>query len=160
VSTRIGTINAILVDPTARTVSAIELPLYTGDECCGHQIDLRDVKPIIGADFAEITPLPNGDSGIVDESGLLKDPHIDCFELGEYGPFVGKCVVAGWERNGDAWHDCRSTVDDIQRLVTWSRRIVRGFDVTEAEQPGLRTIRVAPVLPKIDGVSQDSSDAP
>jgi hypothetical protein len=39
---RIGAIRAILVDPTARTVSAIELPLYTGDECCGDQIDLRD----------------------------------------------------------------------------------------------------------------------
>jgi hypothetical protein len=46
---------ALLVDPTARTVTAIELPLYEGDERCGDQIDLRDVKPIIGADYAEMS---------------------------------------------------------------------------------------------------------
>jgi hypothetical protein len=149
---RIGTIRALLVDPTARTVTAIELPLYEGGDCCGDQVDLRDVKPLIGCDYVEMTALPNGDTGIVDESGLLKDHHVDCFELGDYGPIAGKCVVAGWDRNGDAWRDCRSTVEHIQGAITWSRRIVRGFDISEVEQPGLRTITVAPVLPKVDGV--------
>src|SRR5262245_53542276 len=88
---------AIMIDPEARTVSAIEVPVapFPDEPDAGPQVNFKDLYPLLGCDSVELWYLPNGrDAGLVDAEGLYRNKHF--FQLGSNcKPIPGKCIIIG-----------------------------------------------------------------
>jgi hypothetical protein len=68
-----ATIKAISIDPLARTVFGIEVPVgpLFDEPDAGPQVNFKRSLPLIGCDSVEMFYLPNGrDSALIDAEGL------------------------------------------------------------------------------------------
>src|SRR5215469_2961759 len=153
------TIDAILIDPVTRTVSAIKLPIYPpvdgGGYMTGPQIKLKDVYPIIGCTCVEFFPFLNGDSGMINEEGLDEGVPLDCFQVGENcQPLAGKVVVVGNDVQTDSFFAPKTTIDEINAKIRWSKRVLRGMVRHEGEVNTpfgpAHGISFTPIMPKFD----------
>jgi hypothetical protein len=146
-------VRAIMIDPIARTVFAIEVPVaQLSDETeAGPQVDFRDLYPLIGCDGVELFYLPNGrDAALVDAEGLYRNKHF--FQLGSNcKPVPGKCIIIGHEIETDSWRDATITVEDVSRIIIWTRRVLRDVRATSWFGPsGEPIIEQEAVVPIVD----------
>lgn len=104
-------INAILIDAKARSVTAVQFDV-DGDHLA-----------LVDCNLVEAITLPNGDTGWVDEEGLLTNPQ-DFFEMPEHypQPIAGRCLITGteWNDEGDVMVDAKSTVAEVKATIRWA----------------------------------------
>jgi len=100
-------VKAIMIDPAARTVSGIEVPVAPLPEEpeAGPQVNSKDLYPMLGCDGVELFYLPNGrDAALVDAEGLYHNKHF--FQMGpDCKPIPGKCIIIGHDIETDS---CRT----------------------------------------------------
>src|SRR5262249_41241418 len=88
-------VKAIMIDPAARTVSGIEVPvaLYPDEPDAGPQVNFKDLYPLIGCDSVELFYLPNGrDAGLIDAEGLYRNNDF-CQRGGVGSPAADTCMI-------------------------------------------------------------------
>jgi hypothetical protein len=144
---------AIMIDPVARTVAGIEVPLtFLVDEpVAGPQVNFKELYLLLGCDSVEMWYLPNGrDAGLVDAEGLYRNKHF--FQLGpDCKPIPGKCMIIGHDIESDSWQDVTVMVEDISRIIQWTRRVLRDVRTSTWEGPhGEPIIEMEAVLPIVD----------
>lgn len=90
------TIRGILIDPIARAVTEVQLPIDDGDSFndAAHKVMECEIYTIAAH-------LPGGDIMLVDDEGLLTKP--DHFFHTTYypGPLAGKALIVGNTRSGN-----------------------------------------------------------
>lgn len=107
-------INAILIDPVARTVTTVQVDADTPNQ-------LEQMYKLIGCELVEAVNLPNGDTGWIDEEGLLHGPQ-GFFEMPYYPqPLAGRCLITGteWNDEGDVMVDAKTTIESIEKDIQY-----------------------------------------
>ena len=144
---------AIMIDPVARTVSGIEVPLTLLDDEpeAGPQVNFKDLYPLLGCDSIETWYLPNGrDAGLIDAEGLYRNKHF--FQLGpDSRPVPGKCIIIGHNIETDSWQDVTVSVEEVSQIIQWTRRVLRDVRNSTWEGPyGEPIIEMEVILPIVD----------
>src|SRR5262249_8994769 len=146
-------VKAIMIDPAARTVSGIEVPvaLYPDEPDAGPQVNFKDLYSLIGCDSVELFYLPNGrDAALIDAEGLYRNKYF--FQLGaDCRPIPGKCIIIGHEIETDSWQDAIITLEDISGIIIWTRRVLRDVRNSTRHGPhGEPIIEQEAILPIVD----------
>lgn len=97
--------NAYLIDPFARTVTAVE-----------HNGDYQEIYKFIGASTFDIARLNDGDGIFVDDDGLSKHDQAFFLHKGYGQPLAGKALVLGCDDEGDSVSP-RCTLEDLRQQV-------------------------------------------
>lgn len=110
---------AILIDPFAKTVTALHLSDHDNDPLPL----LADLYKLIGTDNLDHNTLQNGDSMWCDDNGLLKDWSTQAFFLAPFcpTPLAGKVVVLrtlpGIDQ--DTMADCKTDIELLRKAIQW-----------------------------------------
>jgi len=107
------TYNAFLIDPAARSISAITVD---------HTDQLAQLYKHIGCELVEALDRLNGDTAWFDEEGLHKPGQQFFFLPDVYPhPLAGRCVITGttWDETGDNLADPKSTAEELAAAVEW-----------------------------------------
>lgn len=105
-------LNLILIDPDNQTVTVVET---TGS--------LAECYRLMNCQLIDIIcRQTNGDALTVDDEGTLKENNSRGFYFNGEGPFVGKTLVAGVDREGDTANPAY-TLEDVCRLVEWEDNV-------------------------------------
>lgn len=118
-------LKAILIDPFTKTVTDYSV-----------ERDFRAIYAAIGRDCFDCVMLPDNHAMYVDDEGLYRKDQA-FFELGGKGPFAGKALILGNDREGDSI-DCSITTGTILKNIVWRPHIeVTGWtEQKETELPG------------------------
>jgi hypothetical protein len=139
---------AILIDPVAKTVTALD---FEGD--------FRAIQKAIDVDcFTIIRPFPDNDDTLyLDDEGLFKDNQsfflLDCYPQ----PLAGKGLILGTDGDDDT--DCASTVEKVKARLTWVDTKCYGMvsDVSEIDHPLLGKTTLTRQTPLFDEIKVDRS---
>lgn len=108
---------AILIDPTARTVTEIELDFGNG----GSTRELDVVYKAMGCDLVDIVRLPHGNMLIVDDEGLLKPNHVYRIQ-GYHEMLAGKTLLIG-DNNNNFQQPPTVTLAEANEMVLWTNYV-------------------------------------
>jgi hypothetical protein len=123
----------ILIDPTARTVSYVEV----GNE-------LRDIYDAIKADTLDVVALPNRDAIYVDDEGLHRKDQ-DFFAIGSrVQPLAGRALILGLNNEGGSV-SVSASVELIRANVRWlaPQEVVERYAEAKAAAHAHKTIEDA-----------------
>lgn len=111
--------SAILIDPVARSVTALQLAVHD-NAAMPH---LQDLYTLLGTDELGHSRLPNGDSMWYDDNGLLKDWGAQAFCLAPFceTALAGRVVVTRYLPgiDEDELLDCRTDLALLQQAIQW-----------------------------------------
>jgi|SRR6266581_6363003 len=135
--TKTKTAKILIIDPTKRTVTEDWLPLHP-EEGVGPQIATKDTRRILkctGVDAFSMRPWGYGNTRCFGDGNGLPDEGVagDFFQLGDptkCHPIPGISFLIDHDAPTDGFSDVTPSVADIERMITWSRRVVRDMPVT------------------------------
>lgn len=94
---------AILIDPTTRTITAIDVK------------DWRDIAPAIDADLFAVVNIDNFRHSIfVDDEGLYTKSDLFYHLDYPHQPLAGRGLVLGYDQRTGESLDCTLTIDEIK----------------------------------------------
>lgn len=149
-------IKGLLIDPTKRTVEEVLLASKPGDpdKCHGTQVLYGEYKRLLGdveMDHTYLGAVANVALGVpvVDDEG----GPMDFWQWPGCDPVPGLTLLHGHRIMEDACFDCPISLEDARAQVTFTKRIIRGYQTTETKGEGqfgeemkLRVERVAPIV--------------
>lgn len=109
---------AILIDPSAKTITPTEL-----------SSDFRDISKQLQCNL--FTSLRLNDSAVMflDDEGLFKESP-SLFKLRDYpSPLAGRALVVGTDEEGET-QPCPLTLEEVQSLISWFPGRLVGFERT------------------------------
>lgn len=107
----------ILIDPTTKTVSAVDVAP-----------GLDAIYKLIDADAFDAVRLPNTDVIYIDDEGLYREDQTYFAIPGAMQPFAGKGLVVGSTRDGDD-ADAKLTVEQVRAMVRFPNIEYAGDDL-------------------------------
>ena len=119
----IPTIKGLLIDPSCRTISEVEIAI--GDGCC-----LESMYEAMDCDYVDVCrgglqflPSAPADDVWYDEAGLYSDCD-DCFTIPGLVQLIGKGLILGFDDDGNS-RNHTLTMEDVEELrsvIVWSKR--------------------------------------
>ena len=147
-----NTVAAILIDPDQRKITQIRLPVHPPDQdekdWCTNVIQLEDIYALLDCRVIGVFPMPSeADSCFYNDEPLDADgKQVGFFQLGTgWEPVPGKCLVVGFDMPKHEYRDATTTIEEVEAVVIWTRRIVRAYQATTTEH-GIRVDRIAPIV--------------
>jgi hypothetical protein len=110
-------LTGILIDPTTRTITEVEVANYDGRTFLNAMYKLLDCQTIEAVRFDRIKH-----TLWCDEEGLFKrgNPAFRYEGVGQE-MFVGKAIVLA--DRGEHCADCKLTVEDVTHFVAWTNKV-------------------------------------
>jgi hypothetical protein len=129
-------LRAIVINPNDRTITEQRVASKPGDpeEGYGTQIDIDDVRWMIGCRFALFTASPLTQHSVVvdDEAPMAKSPPRYFWEWQGAGPIAGVRggqpiadigVLLGRDLETDTWSDVKMSLDEVRSIVRFTERV-------------------------------------
>jgi hypothetical protein len=151
-----GTIRAIVINPTTREISETDLPTEPGKKgSYGTQVGLETWYRVTQSKHIESFELAGNTCTVNGENLADADPPVTDFwqwEDKSY-PIGGIGVIAAHDVLTDTWSSTTLSLEQARKAVRFTRREFKGFNV-EATDRGVKVSLVAPIK---DGLSEPRS---